>query len=179
MVNKEEYLMLQEEIKFYFEAYQNFRALMFTVTALIFTFAFTKDEPLIFLIPIFIILPIFNICNDNLSAICRNGTYIYVFLEDKDSRWESRLIKRDNLYSAKNYGKSAISPYICLLISCLILALSKINYFYICQYDIAKIIISIAAISACTIFIKKRQFDYIACKNKYINDWMKIKASEE
>ena len=84
MERKEEYLFLREEIMKNNSAAESYRNVMYTVTIALVTIAFSQKEPLLFLLPLCIILPAYKIIIDKLLGMCRIAAYLIVFLEGKD-----------------------------------------------------------------------------------------------
>ncbi len=180
MTNKEEYQFLREEIIYDTTAVQNYRNLMYTIVAAIYAFAFTQSEPLIFLIPISVILPIFKICMGRRSSMCKIGAYLLVFLEADDSvfNWETRLHKYDNVYS-KDIKKSIISPYTVSVLVSVALCIIRIDFKYFSSPEnIIRLGICAVVGIVSLIIISKGQVNYIEVKEKYIKQWEYIKEQE-
>jgi len=174
----EEYLFLKDEIIRDGNSVHQYRNLMYTTTAAIFAFSFTQLEPLIFMLPVTMIMPIFKICMGRYSAMCRIGAYLYVFLEGDIFKWETRLHEYDFYYS-KSVKKSIISPYSLSIISCFLLFLYKFDYMNILLIEnLIRIIVSCLITIICIIIIYIKQIDYIKLKNKYIKRWEHVKEKE-
>lgn len=179
MKGKEEYLFLREEILKEATAVQNYRNVMYASIAAIYTFAFTQSEPLVFLVPIFVIMPIYKICTSRTSAMCRIGAYLLVFLEGDEFHWETRLHKYDEVYEI-NVKKSTISPYTISVLTSGLLCFIRIDFANFYSLDnIARVSICVLVCMYCVITIRKNQINYIKEKDKYIERWMHIQKKEE
>ena len=180
MASKEEYLFLREEIIYDTTAVQNYRKLMYTTVAAIYTIAFTQSEPLIFLVPIAVILPIFKMCMARRSSMCRIGAYLLVFLEADDSvfHWETRLHKYDDVY-AIGIKKSMISPYTVSVLVSVALCIIRMDFdCFTSPENIIRLGICAVVGTISLIIISKGQVDYIKEKEKFIERWKYIKEHE-
>lgn len=178
MIGKEEYLFLREEILKDSTAVQNYRNVMYATVAAVYTFAFTQSEPLIFLVPIFIIIPIYKMCMARTSSMCRIGAYLLVFLEGEEFHWETRLHKYDEVYTI-SIKKATVSPYSISILISIVLCVSRINFDCILSPDnIVRIGICVGVGIVCFRIIRAGQINYIEEKDKYIKRWKYIKEKE-
>lgn len=83
MERKEEYLFLREEIMKNNSAAESYRNVMYTVTIALLTIAFSQKEPLLFLLPLCIILPAYKIIIDKLLGMCRIAAYVALQIKYK------------------------------------------------------------------------------------------------
>ncbi len=92
--SSEEYKLLRAEILQYIQNYHNVRTFMFTATTAIFAFLLKSEpqEPFMFLLPLFIILPSYFSAVNYWLSVTVDSAYLIVFHEEEGSefRWESR-----------------------------------------------------------------------------------------
>lgn len=167
-----EYSALRNEILQGLKFIKEFHALLYTVVVAIFAFAFSQSEPLIFLLPVFVIIPVYLMDMKEISGILRKGAYILVFYEETEAGWETRLRDYDGLYSDE---KTEINPYIFLSFCGPAICLFKLNYLNFNAYTISRGIAAVAALITCLVVIKTKQVDYKTEKEKYIERWQKLK----
>ena len=86
-----EYLMLRDEILKDYEIIQNSRNVLYAAVAAILAFAVDQKEALLFLIPYIVIIPVYLVTIDYTLNMYKLGTYLKVFHEQGDFRWENRL----------------------------------------------------------------------------------------
>ena len=98
MERKEEYLFLREEIMKNNSAAESYRNVMYTVTIALLTIAFSQKEPLLFLLPLCIILPAYKIIIDKLN------NYVKRICANADTPVQHIRTKRA-LYKQKSHGK--------------------------------------------------------------------------
>lgn len=130
-MNKQtEYETLRTEILSSLQIFKNYRNILYTIVVAALVFAFNSNEAMLFLIPSFIIIPIYLLEMDEYDSIIRIATYIYVFLEpNTECYWETRLYKHEILKSRKNCKRRmSTEPYWYLSFGCLFLSLLKLNW---------------------------------------------------
>ena len=179
MDNKQEYEALRSEIIYHNQISSKCQSLVYSITTAIFTFAFTQPEPLIFLIPVIVILPISLIDMRAVSDMLRIGAYIKVFLENKTPHWETRLYQYDRTYSLIENKKPHIQYYILTLLTCLILFFIRLDYSLSnnCFFWI-RIIIALSLVTYSVIKIKIQQKQYVEKKSEFLRKWEFIKSLE-
>lgn len=181
MKKQVEYEALREEIMSTIQNIKNYRSLLYTIVVAALAFAFDRDEAILFLIPAFIIMPIYLLEMQQVDSQMKLGAYIYVFLEPKtECKWETRTYKYDNLHKNKYRRKiMPAEPYWYLSFGCLFLSLLKLNFNTINLNFWLVISLQILLLLLIVyIFIKKR-INHMALKEKYINEWMEIKRLEK
>lgn len=173
----EEYRALRQEILNAIGYIKNYDMLLYTVTGVILTFAFKQDEPLIFLIPIVVIIPTYLLSMSQIKSILRIGAYISVFYEDENPGWEKRLAMFDYDFSPKN---PSISPHVFVTFCSFILCLFQLDYTkYKSVFFISRMTSSVVFLFICLLIIFTKQVKYREEKMKYICYWKKIKIREK
>lgn len=168
-----EYELIKQEIAIKID---DFNSLFYTTVAVIFTFAFTQKEALVFLVPIIVIIPIYTIRMNEISSMLRMGAYLIVFLEGDEFLWETRLSKYDEKF---DHNQPSINPYVFVSIVSFLLCLHSLNYSNIHSKILwMKIIIAILFLIACLYTIKTKRINYKEEKQRYINEWKQIKQEE-
>ncbi len=174
---EKEYLMLREEIMYYYKVIHSARNILYASLGAILTFAISKNEPLLCLIPYCVIIPIYIITIDYQYGMWRMGTYLLVFLEGKEFNWERRLHKL-NTKSTGQINRHASSynwPFVVTSLCCTLLFFIKIDYKNIDCKTILEIIFSISLTIGFLMFIKiQKSPDKI--KEAYIQEWKNIKS---
>ncbi len=174
----EEYKMIREEINKEWDYISTCRSILFATTAAIFAFAFTQTNPLVFLIPYVVIIPLSAIEKDYLTGIIRKGAYLLVFCEGYlDIEWESRLFQAD--MSVKKIKKTIISHYMLMLLCCLVLAVIHLDFSNIdseeFKMNTALIVISTGVTM---IVVLRNRVDYLKEKILQKERWEGIKKLE-
>lgn len=67
-----------------------YSSILYTGTAAILTLAFTRDEFFLGLVPYIVLFPLYILTESINDALCKLGSYMYVFLEGREYRWERR-----------------------------------------------------------------------------------------
>ncbi|PKB53662.1 hypothetical protein CRH03_25030 [Clostridium sp. HMb25] len=170
----DEYRSLREEIITATNLEKGYEAIMYTVTVAIITYSFSKSEPLLFLIPTLVILPLFFLGINQSLSVLKVGMYIKVFYENEEPMWETRLLKYDEKHYSKKLGAN---PYLlmsfCGPIICIIQTIGEL-----CVINIVKIILAVFCIVICSIVIIRNRVDNLNAKIKYIQYWNEIKEEE-
>lgn len=176
MENMNEYIALRNEIISSSNYQKGYISLLYTVVAAIFAFAFTQEEPLIFLVPIVVIIPIYLLNMRECIGMLKLGCYLQVFYEEDNPGWETRL---KNYHQKFKDIKSDIAPYIFLSFCGPVIC----GWRLFCSglhnaENILKLIFAFICLAVCLCIIKKYNIDYIECREKYVNDWKIIKQEE-
>lgn len=178
MERKEEYLFLREEIMKNNSAAESYRNVMYTVTIALVTIAFSQKEPLLFLLPLCIILPAYKIIIDKLLGMCRIAAYLIVFLEGKAFQWETNLYHYDKLFSK---GKASIDAYLYYGITacCSLLAMIRIDFSKMLDAaNLFRMAVIVITTILCFVIIRKLDIRYLQAKEKYIDGWKKVKEAK-
>lgn len=174
MTNKEEYLMLREEINKIYDMIEKTRNLLYVTMAAIFTFSATQKNPYLFLLPYAIIIPCYIITIDNQIGMWRIGTYLAVFLEGEDFNWERRLYKF-NIRTGNMFVRSYDMPYILTSIASAFLFLINCNYSDIgLNTDTFSIILGIMLLVGFLLYIRT-QTPPERVKDRMVKEWMQLK----
>lgn len=177
MKNTNEYIALRNEVISSSNYQKGYISLLYTVAAVIFTFAFTQEEPLIFLVPIVVIIPIYLLNMRECVGMLKLGSYLQVFYEEDNPGWETRL---KNYHEKFKDIKADIDPYVFLSFCGPIICGWKICYSGLHTVEnILKLILTFICLAACLYIIKKYNIDYIEAREKYVNDWKIIKQEEK
>lgn len=176
-----EYTALRTEISAAEQTIINYRNLLYTITTAVLTFAVNKGDALLFLVPFAAIIPIYLMAMDQVKAMMRKVTYIYVFLEpDTECKWETRLYARDKLHQKRHISeKTSVDSYWGVSICCMALSVffltSETFGFKFCLTLCLQIIICVICVF---LFFKKRP-DYYNLKRKCIAEWRAIQKKEQ
>ena len=150
----EEYEYIRREIELKINKIDNFNSVFYATVAVIFTFAFTQKEALVFLVPVIVIVPIYTIRMDEISSMLRMGAYLFVFWEGTDFFWETRLIKYDEKFK---YNKPDVNPYVIVSVVSFLLCISKLDYSNIKSKGLwIRIFFAVAFLVFCLIIIYKK-----------------------
>lgn len=176
MNKKIEYEMLKQEILNADGYIKSYDTLLYTITGVILTFAFTQMEPLIFLLPIVVIVPTFLLRMAQTESIMRIGSYILIFIEGEKSGWETRLAKFDAKFPPRNPN---VSPHIFLSVCCLVLFLLRMDYTNLYSWGFAiRMFVALIFAIICFGIIFLRRVDYKNSKQVYIEQWEEIRKKE-
>lgn len=156
---------------------KQYRSILYTVTAAILTFAFTQNEPIIFLLPIVVIIPTYILQANQTRSTLRIGAYIMIFMEKDEPGWETRLAEYDAKFSPENPN---ISPHIFITACCFCLCIFELDYSnFVSRGTIVRLIVAILYLIICTVILGTKKVDYGKEKKKYIDQWTEIKAEEK
>ena len=177
-----EYELLREEIMENCKDVNNSYSILYTAIATILTFALKSDDYLLCLIPYFIIVPMFFLCESKHNKICWIGAYLYVFLEGKDYNWENRHHKYDRVFSIdskRDWHDS--SMYYIVSCACSGLSIYKLVASSVFAGKALFTRISIIAIFTMIIVIimKISMVQYVKNRSAYINKWEQVKKWEQ
>lgn len=183
--SKEEYLMLRTEILQYIQNYHNTRSMMYASSGAVLAFLFGNNvtEPLMYLLPLFIIIPAYLAAVNFWLSISTDSAYLMVFHEEMKSefQWESRYTK---LSQARNLRNPSLMmntqplSYISVAALCVIFWACKIysawsNY---CPYEkFFELAVGVLCMIVCFIVFKKNKTDR---KEELIQAWRRIRDED-
>ena len=180
MNNDQEYLMLRAEILQYLQHYQSIRVFMYTSCAAIFVFLFQREtrEPLMFLLPLLVIIPAYLSAANYWLCVTVDSAYLVVFHEEQGSsfQWE----RNHDQFSVASNCVGRMFSYLVMNIQPLAYILATLVCFAIYGYFLynkrpyisgIEIIIGICCIVFCLCI-----FGFIRVKDKsvYIKQWREI-----
>lgn len=149
MNNKEnivlEYNSIKEEIQNKIELHNNLLTFTITTVVALLAFAFSKDNPFLFLIPFCILIPMSSRIAYYRLAFSKLSAYLIVFLEPalEGCDWETRnyLIVKENIVNKRKSIKNSIIMhyYDCFILS--IVCYGLFLYYYIQNTNFSFIII--------------------------------------
>lgn len=179
-VRAQEYMMLREEIMDCLKEIRNCKSIMYTVIVTILAFAVTQKEVLIILTTIVIILPIYHMDINKTSSMIRIGAYLYVFLEGDNFKWETRLIKYDELFLRKRKGETMVNirPYIFTTTCCFLLFFMKLDYTNVDKSLFFRVVAGLIYYIYSLRYIYINKIDYKEEKKRYIKEWRDIQNIE-
>lgn len=178
-----EYLMLRDEILKDYEIIQNSRNVLYAAVAAILAFAVDQKEALLFLIPYIVIIPVYLVTIDYTLNMYKLGTYLKVFHEQGDFRWENRLylLNYDIKKRVTRGERFFHAPFMVSAFVCSMLFFAALTYpetfrkasvgFILCF--IAGIVLPVAV---AVIFLKYKNIEKI--QKKYILSWEEVKEKE-
>ena len=184
---------VQDEILKKEDRIQSFYQIMYSAIVLILGYSIAHKNPLLSLIPFFIIWSIYNITNDINRKVCRMAAYIIVFYGEAIApEWEKRLHTYTKEQTKENFSKRKPWAYILLPLSCsLIFGYTRSQYIhdiknivdldYIDQFiswDYSFYIILFLSICLIVYFYKER-LNYQEEKDRCIGYWKKVKSQED
>ena len=148
-MKSQEYGYLKQEILDSIGYTKQYRSILYTVIAAILAFAFTQNEPIIFLIPIVVIIPTYILQANQTRSTLRIGAYIMVFMEKDKPGWETRLAEYDAKYSPENPN---ISPHIFITVCCFCLCIFELDYSnFTSRGTIVRLIVAILYLIVCAV----------------------------
>ena len=89
---KEEYIALRQEINTLCAAADNIVYILYVFLTTYLSFALTQKDTIYILLTHIVILPLYLLAMDRRIASCKISAYISVFHENKNNKWETRLI---------------------------------------------------------------------------------------
>lgn len=182
-IKSEEYLMLRDEILHCMQIVDNSRNILYVTVSAILAFAFTQAEPLIFILPFIVIIPIYLVTLDYMSSLYKIGTYLVVFCDNESFKWEKRLVDLDDskIKNATRFRWAFHIPYLFTSLACIALFSYSmfINNQCISSFtSILRIIVAVLLLFVVsTIFLKYR--DMAKIREDFKNKWENLKISEE
>lgn len=183
-----EYEMLRQELLQNYGDIKNYNSVMYTATAAILAFAWEMGEYILCMLPLVVIVPLYLLCESKRNTICRLATYMYVFLEGDEFRWERRHYEFDNNerehkeknVKIKNRDWRGFISHYTLVILCALLSIYKCliscSYSY-CGKTI-RILIMASIVILCVVIMHENTIDYLKLRGKYIEEWEGIKRTE-
>ena len=114
--------MLRQEIDKKISLQNNLLAFMITATLTVLTIAVKYENPLLYLFPFFIIIPVTNRIAYYRKAIAKISSYMIVFLEPKldGISWETHNIQFARRYNVGRINKIKLDYYECIVLSSVI-----------------------------------------------------------
>lgn len=183
MIDRDEYKTLRDEILHSYTIVDSSRNILYIAVAYILTFATNKENPLLYLLPFTVIIPIYLIAINYTFDIYRIATYIKVFAEADNStfRWESRqfMLNTEIENRMPRQAKMFHVPYVSSGIMCTILFFASIDLFSQTKTEetfFSIVLCIIFFVILICIFIYFR--DMISVQRKYIEAWEEVKAKE-
>lgn len=181
-ISSDEYLMLKNEIVQCTQIVDNSRNILYVTVSAILAFAFTQAEPLIFVLPFIVIIPIYLVTLDNMSSIYKIGTYLVVFSGQGNFYWERRLVSLDEsgTKNTTRFRTAFHTPYILTSIACIALftySMIANNFFGDLFLSLTRILIAaLLLFVVMAIFLRYR--DMIKIRKDYKDKWEKLKNAE-
>lgn len=178
-----EYEMLRAEINQKIELVNSLTTFTLTTVVAILTFALTKKNSLLYLLPFCIIIPMYKRISYYRSALVKISAYMIVFLEKSDGniKWETR-----NVHLMKNIkrkdGKMILKAeyYEGLVVSVICYILYAYNYVKGKELNIALIFCTVIPVFLVIWmwFIIKHINDIDGEKQEWIKEWEKVKLNK-
>lgn len=151
-------------------------SVLYTAVAAIFALAINTNNFVFYMIPYFVIIPIFLASEVKARSNCRIGAYLNVFCEGTEYNWERRpQMLEENVHQKRNW-RSTLSYYILGVVSSVAAEIQLIfsnNNSYLEKgiYGSAILLGTIVAF----VILKKNTIDYAKERKKMINQWIEIK----
>ena len=178
-----EYLMLRDEILKDYEIIQNSRNVLYAAVAAILAFAVDQKEALLFLIPYIVIIPVYLVTIDYTLNMYKLGTYLKVFHEQGDFRWESRLYLL-NYGTKKRVTRGAQffhAPFIVSALVCFVMFFASVTYPKSIRdvsvgFTLGAAAAIVLPVAVAVIFFKYKNIKKI--QDSYIRSWKDVKKEE-
>lgn len=182
MISVEEYKSLREEIIHSYTIVDSSRNILYVTVAYILTFATNKDNPLLYLLPFAVIIPVYLVAINYTFDMYRIGTYIMIFAESgtDDYKWETRQfnLNRQPKRSMPRQAKTFHIPYVLLGFACSALFFSSVDYNNLSASSFFQVVVGIVLLMLLlSIYIYYR--DMISVQNKYIEGWKEVLRAEK
>ncbi|MCD7882760.1 MAG: hypothetical protein LUI87_03490 [Lachnospiraceae bacterium] len=177
----EEYKLIREEINKEWDYISASRSILFATTAAVLAFAFSQSNPIVFLIPYVVIIPLSAIEKDHLTGIIRKGAYLLVFCEPYiDIEWERRLFQEDMAdASANKIKKPVVSHFMLLTLCCLVLSVLYLDFSDLKEKSLWVDAGLIAVFTVLTVVIVLRnRVDYLEEKIVQKERWEEVKKKK-
>lgn len=179
-MNKDEYLMLREEILNNSNMENNTINFFYATAAAILAFSIDKSDSLYILISYVVIIPAYLIVRSKRRSICKIGAYLKVFHEGNEFNWETRSCE---LYkgSEKSYSSKIQSTnYPFLFVSTFVMGLFfvKTDWSTFCNdyYEIFKVIVALILYSIqISLIIKYKKITV----EDFESEWDRVKNKEQ
>ena len=170
--SKDEYLMLREEILHLDDITNNTINFFYAFIAAYIAFALTQEDTIFILLSFIGIIPPYLIVLNKMNALCKIGSYLYVFHEGQNFKWERRHMRYKDKYESS--ALRVISwhfPFIFTSLAVSLLLLYKTNWLFISTLDIIKILVCFVLLLI--VLIKAYKNKNISPK-VYIGKWEKF-----
>lgn len=174
MDQKEEYLMLRDEILHIDTMINNTINFFYVFMASYLAFVFSKKETLLLLVSYIVIMPAYFMVLSKMEGMCRIGAYLQVFYEGKTFNWETHNYQFRNYRIVKvfNHMISTNFPFLLGSLSVLIIHIHQYLMLEIqtCNEKIKLHISFVLFIVMCLLIFKYRKLstdDYITKWNLY------------
>ena len=175
---KEEYIALRQEINTLCAAADNIVYILYVFLTTYLSFALTQKDTIYILLTHIVILPLYLLAMDRRIASCKISAYISVFHENKNNKWETRLInyKGGKDLSFFRFFSSKHFPFLFSYFAVLIIFLSHTVWNYTMSfYEILKLITEALLFSVIfVIFLKYKKISVA----DYIEGWKTLKEIE-
>ncbi|MCI9034302.1 MAG: hypothetical protein HFJ08_09705 [Lachnospiraceae bacterium] len=175
---KEEYIALRQEINTLCAAADNIVYILYVFLTTYLSFALTQKDTIYILLTHIVILPLYLLAMDRRIASCKISAYISVFHENKNNKWETRLInyKGGKDLSFFRFFSSKHFPFLFSNFAVLIIFLSHTVWNYTMSfYEILKLITEALLFSVIfVIFLKYKKISVA----DYIEGWKTLKEIE-
>lgn len=173
--NKDEYLMLRDEILHSDVVVNNTINFFYIFMASFLAFAITQNDTVFILLSYVIIIPAYLIVHNKMEAMAKIGAYLHVFQEGEKFNWETRNME----YIRKHPGHIAAPnlPFIFVNFSIFILLLLRTQWkspFFL--YEITKVIIGCCLFLGMSLFLLKNK---LFKTRDRVTLWEEIKESSE
>lgn len=171
-----EYELLRNEMMDNFKIISQNTSILYTSFAAIFALAIKENNFLLYLVPYFVIIPLFLASEAKARSNCRIAAYLSVYCEGSEYNWERRHQRLDEETHQKRNWKSTLSYYLLGVISSVA---GEIQLFCSNKYSCTEKWIYGSVIFLVTIIafviLKLNTIDYAKERRKMINKWNKIK----
>lgn len=176
----EEYRLIKEEIISTENNRYQAISILYVGVAAILTFAISQEEKnaLLFIVPFFVIIPIYFMVENLGHGIYKMGAYLYVFHEGESSEfhWETMLYKMND-DTKKTINRRANNfkwPFLALSAASLLLFFLFFDWANLrTPFSVVSILLAlICAVVMLAIYSKNADVD--ALKETYISEWQKL-----
>ena len=187
-----EYELLRAEMMQYYSEINSTQNILYTSVAAILAFSFnisaetpTSPAPpfcfLLFLLPYMVVVPLFLACERKHKNVCKLGTYLCVFLEGNEFKWESRHYVCDDIPKNRKRDWKSYFMYYTNLFVCSFISFLKLMEDSRLTWEIKVIctLLIIALFVFSYVFMKTNTFNYVVERNKMIKEWKRIKELEQ
>ncbi len=177
-MDKDEYLMLREEILTLKTLENNTINFFYGFVSSVLLFTINQTNSMYILISYVVIIPAYLIVKSKRNAICKIGAYLNVFYEGKEFNWERRSCKmyKDAPTWLSSKIQSSNLPFLFVSTFVTILFLLKVQWSNISNTnEFIKIIIALMLYSIQLILIIENRK---ITSEKFITLWEKVKNQE-
>ncbi|MCH5271591.1 MAG: hypothetical protein J1E83_12715 [Lachnospiraceae bacterium] len=170
--NKEEYLMLREEILHMDSVINNTINFFYAFMASFLGFALTQSDNIFILVSYVIIIPAYLIVLNKLEGMGRIGAYLHVFQEGEKFNWETRNMEFMKRCSSRISAPNL--PFLFVNFSVVVLLFLRTSWSSLSLYDILKLIFGVILFGSVSFLLVKNKF---ICTRDKISIWKEIKVS--